>query len=248
MRALLFSNSVNPNQPYLAHIAPVLKRALPRGARVAFVPFAGVRVTWNDYLARVRAALSPCAFEIESVHVVKSPSVLIGDADGVMVGGGNTFRLLHELRARKLLGTIKSAVLGTTRTYGATFVGWSAGSNIAAPTICTTNDMPIVDPQGFGGLGLVPFQINPHYNNALPPGHQGETREERIIEFLALNPKRMVVGLPEGDWLDVRDEQATLCGPHPAQIFQASLPPTPLAPRRRVPLGGSAAALRGRKL
>ncbi len=209
----------------MAHVTPVLKRTLKPGARVAFVPFAGTSVTWDDYLARVQIGLAGAKLAIESVHNVKSARALIRDADCVMIGGGNTFRLLYELRKRKLLTPIKKAVLGTENTFGATFVGWSAGSNMACPTICTTNDMPIVDPDGFGALGFVPFQINPHYNNALPAGHQGETRNERIAEFLLLNPKKTVLGLPEGDWLDVQDDKVKLCGPFEAVVFRAQSAP-----------------------
>jgi len=111
-----------------------------------------------------------------------------------------------------------------------TLVGWSAGANLACPTICTTNDMPIVDPQGFAALGLVGFQINPHYTNALPPGHQGETRNERIAEYLTANAHATVLGLPEGDWVRVSGTAVTLHGPHPALVFRAGREPEDLAP------------------
>ncbi len=221
MHAILFSNSKNPDDAYLAHTHLTLKKTLKRGARVAFVPFAGTSIGWDEYLQRVRVALQPLKLEIESVADAKKPSALLADADAVMVGGGNTFRLLAEMRARKLLSPIARAV----NTCGAVFIGWSAGSNLASPTICTTNDMPIVDPKGFKALGLIPFQINPHYNNALPPGHQGETRNQRIAEFLALNPRRTVIGLPEGDWLQVRDERISLHGPYDAVLFNAKSAP-----------------------
>jgi dipeptidase E len=128
-----------------------------------------------------------------------------------------------------LLAPIRAAVKN-----GALFVGWSAGTNLATPSIRTTNDMPIIDPEGLDALNLVPFQINPHYTNAMPPGHQGETREQRITEFLTLNTDKTVLGLPEGDWLDVRDDSVQLCGPHEAFVFRAGQPayavkPGPLA-------------------
>ena len=104
---------------------------------------------------------------------------------------------------------------------GALYIGWSAGSNLACPTIRTTNDMPIVDPQGFDALGLFPLQINPHFTNALPTGHQGETREQRIRELLVVAPELTVIGLPEGNWIQVTDGHATLGGPNPTLLFKA---------------------------
>jgi len=100
------------------------------------------------------------------------------------------------------------------------YVGWSAGANLACPTICTTNDMPIVDPGGFDALGLIDLQLNPHYTNALPAGHQGETRDQRLAEFMVLQPEVRVLGLPEGDWLRVSGAQAQVGGPFPARLFQ----------------------------
>jgi dipeptidase E len=219
MRLFLFSNSKNPNSSYLAHTLPVLKKALKPNARVAFVPFAGAMMSWSDYLTSVREGLAPLRLQIESVADAEKPLALIRNADCVMIGGGNTFRLLYELRKRKLLGPIRSAV----RTRGATFVGWSAGANVAGPTICTTNDMPIIDPQGFDALGFVPFQLNPHFTNAQPAAHQGETRVQRIEEYLILNPRKRVIGLPEGNWLEVNGEKVMRCGPHETVEFRGRL-------------------------
>lgn len=105
-----------------------------------------------------------------------------------------------------------------------------AGANLACPTIKTTNDMPIADPGGLEALGLVPFQINPHYTNAHPPGHQGETRDQRLAEFALVNPGLPVVGLPEGDWLRISGASVALCGPHPAVLFAGKTGPAPLQP------------------
>ncbi|MNT50996.1 Peptidase E [compost metagenome] len=102
---------------------------------------------------------------------------------------------------------------------GAAYLGWSAGSNLTCPTICTTNDMPITDPQGFDALGLLSFQINPHYTNAHPPGHRGETRAQRLAEYCTLNPSMPVLGLPEGAALRVRGDKIALVGPHDAPLF-----------------------------
>ena len=114
-------------------------------------------------------------------------------AQAIVVGGGSTWRLLRELRLAGLLPAIRNRVIA-----GMPYAGWSAGTNIACPTIMTTNDMPICDPGGFDALALVPFQINPHYLHGNPPGFKGETREERIAEFGVLHPRTWVAGLREG--------------------------------------------------
>ena len=108
--------------------------------------------------------------------------------------------------------------------------GWSAGANLTCPTIRTTNDMPIVDPGGFDALDLLAFQINPHYTNAMPAGHQGETREQRLAEFVAANPDVHVLGLPEGDWLTVGDGAVALCGPKDAVWIRHAAPPVLVPP------------------
>jgi dipeptidase E len=113
---------------------------------------------------------------------------------------------------------------------GAPYAGWSAGANLACPTIRTTNDMPIVDPGGFDALGLLNFQINPHFTNAIPPGHQGETREQRLHEFAAANPAVPVLGVPEGDWITVTGETLTLCGPREAVWIHLGALPSAVAP------------------
>ena len=130
------------------------------------------------------------------------------------MSGGNTFQLLSRLYQHDLLDAIRSRV-----NAGTPYIGWSAGSNIACPTIKTTNDMPIVEPPSFDGLALVPFQINPHYLDAHPEGHQGETREERILEFIEVNPDTHVVGLREGSILRIEGGRISLLGEKTARVF-----------------------------
>ena len=153
----------------------------------------------------------------DAIRAVREPEL-------ILVGGGNTFHLLKHCRERGLLPAMRDAVRS-----GTAYLGWSAGSNLACPTIRTTNDMPIVDPGGFDALGLVPFQLNPHYTNALPAGIRGETRNQRIAEFLRANPAAAVLGLPEGNWVRVVGSQATVHGPHESAWFVPGRDPQPLA-------------------
>lgn len=168
--------------------------------------------------------------DLTGIHTEADPLTAVAQADAIFVGGGNTFHLLKCCRENGLLGALASRVRA-----GAAYVGWSAGANLACPTICTTNDMPIVDPAGFDALGLIPFQINPHYANALPEGHRGETRNERLAEFLRAQPRMQVVGLPEGSWLEVEDTQARLRGPHAATWFAAGTEPVSWQPGEGLP-------------
>ena len=216
---LLLSNSRSPDGRYLTHAAEAITEIAGARKRAVFIPYAGVTVAWDTYVQTVRDAFAPLGIAVDSVHTAADPRALVAEAGIIVVGGGNTFNLLKCCREAGLLPVIAAAVRG-----GAAYIGWSAGANLAGPTIRTTNDMPIVDPGGFDALGLVPFQLNPHYTNALPAGHQGETRDQRLQEFLAANPAARVVGLPEGDWLRVRGDEVRLHGPWPARLFEAGRP------------------------
>jgi dipeptidase E len=216
MKLLLLSNSRGPDGSYLVHAAAPIRDVIGTRTKALFLPFAGVTQGWDEYTAKVAAALAPTGLALTGAHTSDPKS--IADFDVVVAGGGNTFQLVKECRARGWLPAIRKHVQG-----GAPFIGWSAGANLACPTLCTTNDMPIVDPQGFDALGLVSFQINPHYTNALPAGHQGETRNERIAEYLTANPASMVVALPEGDWLTVDDKATVFHGPHKGYVFRHAI-------------------------
>jgi len=231
MNLLLLSNSRMPDGRYLAHALDAIAEAVGPRRRALFLPFAGVTLDWDAYTDNVRLALQSSGLAIEGAHRCDDPAAALAEAELVLAGGGNTFRLLAECRRRGWLVPLRSAVQG-----GMPFVGWSAGANLACPTIRTTNDMPIVDPGGFDALSLVAFQLNPHFTDALPVGHQGETRTQRIAEFHVLNPDVPVVGLPEGDWLTVRDDGVRLHGPHDAWLFRAGRPAVAVA-RGSVPLG-----------
>ncbi len=225
MNLLLLSNSRSADGGYLVHASEAISEIASCGKGAAFIPYAGVTVGWDDYTARVQAVVAPLGISVESTHRADDPRALVQQAEIIVVGGGNTFALLKQCRKLGLLEVIRSQVRA-----GTPYIGWSAGANLACPTICTTNDMPIVEPGGFDALDLVPFQINPHYTNALPAGHQGETRDQRIAEYLAANASQVVVGLPEGDWLRVAASSTRLHGPLPATLFRSGYEPEAIAP------------------
>jgi dipeptidase E len=217
MRLLLLSNSQKSGFGYLEWAMPTLREFVGSGVRRAlFVPFAIVTRTHDDYVELVRRPFRELGIEVEGVHAADDMHAAIARAELVVIGGGNTWRLSRELHVRGLLNPIRRAVRG-----GTPFVGWSAGSNVACPTIQTTNDMPILDPLGLDALGFVPFQINPHYLHGNPPGFHGETREQRILEYLAVNPTVTVVGLREGTLLRVEGDAIRLVGGETARVFRA---------------------------
>ncbi|HET9533422.1 MAG TPA: dipeptidase PepE [Blastocatellia bacterium] len=220
-RLLLLSNSKNYGQGYLEHAEGHIKDFLgPNIRKVLFIPYAGVRATFDDYGSMVRERFLQMGYEMDSVHQAGDAKVAVMNAEAIAVGGGNTFHLLNGLYMSGLLDIIRARV-----NEGVPYIGWSAGSNVACPTIRTTNDMPIVEPQSFNAFGLVPFQINPHYLDAHPEGHQGETREERIAEFTEVNPDIAVVGLREGSILRIEGNEIKLLGPRTARVFRKGREP-----------------------
>jgi dipeptidase E len=226
MRLLLISNSTNAGEAYLEHPLQQIRSFLgTKKVKAVFVPYAGVTISFDDYTDRVRARFREIGQDITSIHDGCDPLTAIKGADAIVVGGGNTFHLARMMQEQGLMGPVREKVLG-----GTPYIGWSAGSNLACPTIRTTNDMPIVEPSGFGALNLVPFQINPHYLDANPQGHAGETREMRIEEFIEVNPGIYVVGLREGTMLLVEDGSIRLLGPRPAKIFRKGSEPAELGP------------------
>ncbi len=215
-RLLLLSNSRNVGQGYLEHAEPHLRAFLgPAVTRVLFVPYAAVRVSWDEFAdAMVAPRLGEMGYAVDAIHRTRSPRAAVRKAEAIVVGGGNTFQLLRTLQDRGLVTAIRERVRA-----GAPYVGWSAGANVACPTMRTTNDMPIVEPRGLRAMGLVRFQLNPHYLDAHPEGHGGETREERLLEFVEANPGVHVVGLREGSILRAEGRRVTLLGNRTARIF-----------------------------
>jgi len=217
-RLLLISNSTNHGQGYLDHVLSEIDDFLGPVRRLVFVPFA-LRDR-AGYGATVRDRLAAIGLQTTILTADEAGKRTLREAEAVFIGGGNTFRLLKTLEETDLLPILRERALA-----GMPFLGASAGANVAAPTIRTTNDMPIVEPASFAALGLVPFQINPHYLDPVPGStHMGETREERLREFLEENDVP-VVGLREGVWLRVEGDRATLGGASGARIFRRGRDP-----------------------
>lgn len=214
INVLALSSSRAGGGGYLEAAAPLIKDFLGTAAKkVAFIPFAAVDRKYEDYTAMVREGLKGLPHTVETVMPQKAKEVIEG-ADVIMIGGGNTFKLLHDLYDLNLVDLIQSKVQS-----GVPYIGWSAGANITGCTISTTNDMPIIQPQSFRALAFFPFQINPHYLNQNVAGHHGETRDQRLTEFLQLNPAIPIVALPEGTALQLKNGVLTNLGSAPAVLF-----------------------------
>lgn len=227
MRLLLISNSTNAGEAYLEYPMPFIQKFLgDKKLKSVFIPYAGVSISWDDYTKRVRERFSEIGQpDLLSVHETEDPVVAVQDAELIIVGGGNTFNLLKTMQDQKLIEAIRSRVLS-----GIPYIGWSAGSNMACPSIKTTNDMPVVQPYDFNALNLIPFQINPHYLDANPKGHAGETREARIEEFIIANPETFVLGLREGTMLVHENNKLDLLGQRNARLFKFQNEPRELSP------------------
>ena len=220
MRLLLISNSTLYGGGYLDHCAEAITSFLGSSAsRVLLVPYA--IFDRDGYAAKARARFETMGFALDSVHNAREgPAAAVENAEALFIGGGNTFRLIDALWRNALVEPIRRRVLD-----GMPYLGSSAGSNVACPSIRTTNDMPIVQPPSFEALNLVPFNINPHYQDPIPGStHMGETREDRIAEFHEEN-NPPVVGLREGAWLAVDEETVMLQGSTGARLFRRGKPP-----------------------
>ena len=215
MKLLLISNSTNAGEAYLEYPKAQLGDFFRGIDEVVFVPYAAVTFSFDAYQEKVQARFSELGIRVHSVHREKDPVAAIRSAQGIVVGGGNTFRLAQMMQQQGLIEAIRQRVIEDHIPYA----GWSAGSNMACPTIGTTNDMPIIQPESFRAIGLIPFQINPHYLDAHPEGHAGETREQRIAEYIVLNPNVYVAGLREGCILRYEAGKLSLIGPRPMRIF-----------------------------
>lgn len=196
MNLLLLSNSSNYGEPYMQWCSSTITSFVKDSSSIMFIPYAGVGLSYDDYTKKVNHALSSFDIQVTNLDNFDDKKNALKDSSAIFVGGGNTFHLLKMLQQLDLVETIQQVVAN-----GVPYVGWSAGSNIASPTICTTNDMPIVEPKSFDSLSLIPFQINPHYTEKSIPDHGGESRIQRLTEFLAANPDQKVIALPESSYL-----------------------------------------------
>ncbi len=225
MKLLLISNSTMPGEAYLDYPKHEIRKFLGEKSLTAlFIPYAAVTFSFDTYEQKVAERFAELGFAVKSIHHFNDPVKAVRDAEAIVVGGGNTWQLVRMLHDNKLMNPIREKVMN-----GTPYIGWSAGSNVACPTLRTTNDMPIIDPKGFDTTGLVPFQINPHYLDANPEGHGGETREQRIEEFIAINPEVYVVGLREGTMLLVENRTMKLIGNLTARIFKRGNTPVELS-------------------
>ena len=207
LNLLLLSSSRVANTEYLEHALPHISKFLSEinlpkttqsNNKLIFIPYAGVSVGFDQYEKIVQDVFSKIGLDIESIHNIDDKKAAIKSSAGIVTGGGNTFSLLNSLYEQDIIKTLQKSI-----NDGLPYIGWSAGSNIVAPTIRTTNDMPIIEPPSFNALNLIPWQINPHYIEGNPPGHNGETRQQRIEEFLVVNPHKKIIGIPEGTALKI---------------------------------------------
>ncbi len=216
MKLLLISNSTNAGEEYLDYPKNNIKKFLgDKPVKALFIPYAGVSFSFDDYETKVANRFKEIGHDIVSIHHSADPVKAVEEAEAIVVGGGNTWQLLKMTQDNGLIDPIRKKVLS-----GTPYIGWSAGSNMACPTLRTTNDMPIIEPDSFNALNLISFQINPHYLDANPDGHAGETREQRIQEFLEINPGIYVVGLREGTMLLLEEKNLKLIGPREMRIFR----------------------------
>lgn len=243
MNLLLISNSTNYKESYLKWCMPLIEQFLSKELKkILFIPYAGVLIngktypaSYDAYSEKVKDLFQQYGLPMSSIHEANDPIQAVNQADAIVVGGGNTFHLVAELHKYKLLAPIRRKVLEETP-----YIGWSAGSNIASPTLSTTNDMPITMPKSFETLYLVPFQINPHFLDPYPEEindairHGGETRQDRINEFLAVNQNVTVVGLREASALLVQKDKIHIKGEKSLRIMRFAETPLEIAPKTTV--------------
>lgn len=223
---IIASTSTLHGDTYLNYLKEHLKVFFGTGSEIVFIPYAKPGgISYDAYTTIVRKFFSGLNISVKGIHEFENPVSAIHHAKGIFVGGGNTFLLVNQLYKNKLFEPLKEAINKGTR-----YLGTSAGSNICGLTMQTTNDMPIVYPPSFKTLGIVPFNINPHYLEAdKNTTHMGETREARIKEFHSINPQP-VVGLREGSWLEIHGKQITLKGNLEARIFEQTKTPYEIKP------------------
>lgn len=221
---LLASTSTVYGSGYLEYLLPELQIHFKDCATLLFIPYARPGgITHEEYTAKVALAFAKINIAVKGIHEFENPVEALQNAKGIFTGGGNTFVLVSHLYKNQLM-----EILAQKLKSGTPYLGTSAGSNIAGLTIQTTNDMPIVYPPSFQSLGMMPFNLNPHYlDSGGPENHMGETREDRIKEFHAFN-SIPVLGLREGSWLDIKGDSIMLKGNLKARLFRQNQQPEEL--------------------
>lgn len=213
-----------PGTSFFSWPKPHVQDFLGNGVKeVVFIPFAAVTLSFDAYFDFVSKAFESLGYSVKSVHSARDKKGLIKNAEAIVVGGGNTFALVTAMYEKDLLETVRAQVQS-----GSAYIGWSAGANLACPSLKTTNDMPVVVPPSFDTLNLIPFQINPHYHELKFQNQGGETRRERLEEFLIFNPKKKVIGLPEGMLIRREGDSLKIQGEGTAKLFEAGKPITDL--------------------
>lgn len=221
---IIASTSTLHGGSYLEYLLPELQSHFKDCKKIIFIPFARPSgISHEDYTAKVVNAFSKIDLQVNGLHEFEDKKKAIKEADGIFTGGGNTFLLVSQLYKYDIM-----KLLSETVKNGTPYLGTSAGSNICGLSMQTTNDMPIIYPPSFQTLGLIPFNLNPHYLDPdLQSKHMGETRETRIKEFHAFNTLP-VLGLREGSWLDVKGEKITIKGTLSARLFEQNKEPREL--------------------
>ncbi|MDR0559042.1 MAG: dipeptidase PepE [Prevotellaceae bacterium] len=221
MRLLLLSNSTNAGESYLSYPKKDIQMFLEKDGvkEVLFVPYAAVTFSYDAYVDKVQERFGEFDVKVRGIHSENDPVKAVETAEAIVVGGGNTFHLLKHIQESGIIDAVRKKVKN-----GTPYIGWSAGSNVACPTICTTNDMPILMPKSFDAFNLIPFQINPHYIDVNPQGFAGESRDDRIKEYITVNPEMYVAGLREGCMFLLENGKLSLTGSKPVKIFKYGQP------------------------
>lgn len=206
---LLISNSTNAGEKYLDWCKDMIKDFCTESGvkNVLFIPYAGVSMGYDNYETKVATVFKGLGLNLYSIHKEKDAKKAVQEAECIAVGGGNTFHLVYELYKNGIMGLISQRA-----SEGVAYMGWSAGSNVAGLSLKTTNDMPIIEPESFDCMKLVPFQINPHYTDFFDPKHGGETRDDRLNEFTKVNPDVYVAAIREATALRLKEGKLKLIG------------------------------------
>ena len=206
---LLISNSTNAGEKYLDWCKDLIKDFCNESGvkNVLFIPYAGVSMGYDNYETKVKAVFETLGLNLYSIHKQADAKKAVQEAECIAVGGGNTFHLVYELYRNGIMELISQRA-----TDGVAYMGWSAGSNVAGMSLKTTNDMPIIEPESFDCMKLVPFQINPHYTDFFYPKHGGETRDDRLNEFTKVNPDMWVAAIREATALRLKEGKLSLIG------------------------------------